>query len=248
MCPLTLNIKLIVEYDGTSYHGWQSQTNARAVQDELNKVLRKLTGEEVTVIGASRTDQGVHALGQVCNFRTGSKIPPDKFSYAINSLLPEDIVVKESEEVDEEFHSRFSAKGKKYRYLIYNSRQPSALLRHRACHIPAPLDFETMKRASGYFLGTHDFAAFRATGGSARTSVRTISQSGLTSEGNIITFEVAGNGFLYNMVRIMAGTLVYIGMGKLHAEDLPDIIESRDRDRAGKTAPAHGLYLVEVYY
>lgn len=242
------NIKLTVEYDGTNYHGWQSQLNAKTLQDELNAAVKRLTGEDTPVIGASRTDQGVHALGQVCNFRTLSKIPSDKFSYALNTVLPQDITIKASEEVEEDFHSRFSAKGKKYRYQIYNFRQPSALLRHRAYHVPLPLDFEEMERAAGFFLGAHDFSAFRATGGNTATSERIMTETRLYREGDLISFEIAGNGFLYNMVRIMAGTLVYIGMGKIKADELPDIISGRDRKMAGKTAPAHGLYLVEVYY
>lgn len=242
------NIKLIVEYDGTAYHGWQSQINARAVQDEISKALKELTGEIVSVIGASRTDQGVHALGQVCNFRTLSRIPADKFCFALNAILPADISIKASEEVSDDFHSRFSAKGKKYKYMIYNSRQPSALLRHRAYHVPMSLDYAQMERASGYFIGTHDFSAFKAAGGSAKTSVRTVTLASLSHQGELMTFEIAGDGFLYNMVRIIAGTLVYVGLGKINADDIPDIIISGDRDRAGKTAPPQGLYLVEVYY
>jgi tRNA pseudouridine38-40 synthase len=242
------NIKLTIEYDGTAYHGWQSQINARAVQDEVNMAVTRLTGEDIAVIGASRTDQGVHALGQVCNFTTESSIPAEKFAYALNTLLPEDITVKASAEMDESFHSRFSAIAKKYRYLIYNSRHPSALLRHRACHVPLQLEFCAMRKAAGFLLGTHDFSAFRATGGNTKTAVRTITAVELASREELIEFEITGNGFLYNMVRIIAGTLIYVGQGKLEAGEVPDIIKSCDRKRAGKTAPAHGLYLVEVYY
>lgn len=253
------NIKLTIEYDGTNYHGWQIQENAITVQGVLKKAIEKLTGEECNLIGTSRTDVGVHALGQVANFMTSSKIPPDKFSYALNSMLPEDIVVRESREVPPDFHSRFSAKGKKYKYLIYNSQKPSALLRNRAAHVYLPLNIEAMKKASFYFLGRHDFSAFRASGSDAKTSERTITEVSLRTcsdcllgqavDGpSLIEFEISGDGFLYNMVRIIAGTLIYVGNGKINADDIPAIIESRDRTKAGKTAPAHGLYLAEIYF
>ncbi len=246
------NIKLTIEYDGTNYHGWQSQKNAVAVQDVVVKAIRKLTGEEVRLIGASRTDVGVHAFGQVANFHTYSKIPPERFSYALNSFLPEDIVIKHSKEVDMGFHARFSAVGKKYRYMIFNSDRPSALLRNRAYFVPVPMDLEAMQEAASHFLGTHDFAAFCATGGSAKTSVRTITDISVSKRhdynGDIFEIEVSGNGFLYNMVRIIAGTLAEVGMGKKRPDEIPGIINSRRREMAGITAPAHGLYLVEVYY
>ncbi|HHW00721.1 MAG TPA: tRNA pseudouridine(38-40) synthase TruA [Clostridiaceae bacterium] len=242
------NIKLIIEYDGTSYHGWQSQNNAVAVQDVIEKALLKLTGEKCSIIGSGRTDAGVHALGQVANFVTNSNIPPEKFSYALNNILPDDIVIRNSEEVPLNFHARFSATGKKYRYVIYNSRQRSALHRNRAYFVPYPLDFHSMEKAIGYFVGTHDFTAFKAADSGVKTNVRTITGTWLKKDDEIITFEIAGNGFLYNMVRIIVGTLVEVGIGKLSADDIPYIIESRDRRKAGRTAPPHGLYLMEVYY
>lgn len=268
------NIKLIIEYDGTNYHGWQSQTNALSVQDVIERAIQKLTGEDCRLVGSGRTDVGVHALGQVANFHTGSRIPAGRFAHALNSVLPDDIVIRHSEEEDSGFHSRYSAKGKKYRYLIYNSEHPSALLRNRACHIQYPLDFGLMAEAASCFIGTHDFSAFRASGSNAKTSIRTIthvlfkekdcgeiaagkefSEKGrlfekgqLSERGRLFEFEVAGDGFLYNMVRIMAGTLIEVGAGKIPPNGIPEIIESRDRKKAGKTAPAHGLYLVEVYY
>lgn len=264
------NIKLTIEYDGTNYHGWQSQLNADAVQDVVKKAVKKLTGEDCNLIGASRTDSGVHALGQVANFLTGSKIPIDKFPKALNSVLPDDVVIRNAEEVDETFHSRFAAKGKKYRYLIYNSKLPSALLRNRAYHVPFWLDLEAMKLACGALTGRHDFSAFRAAGSNVKTSERTIFKAELSFDATVenrpqcrrpspmsqivpweprlIEFEIEGDGFLYNMVRIIAGTLVEIGMGGIPAGSMAEIICSRQRNRAGKTAPAHGLYLVEVYY
>lgn len=243
------NIKLTIEYDGTCYHGWQSQENAATVQDVVTSAVRKLTGEEVSLTGSSRTDTGVHAYGQVANFRTESRIPPEKFAFALNSMLPEDISIRRSEEVDPEFHARFSARGKKYRYLIHNTSHRSALLRHRAWHVVYPLDIGNMTEASRYFLGTHDFKAFMATGSSAKTTVRTIHEiSVIRLPDNQIAIEIAGDGFLYNMVRIIAGTLAYVGYGKIDPKDVPAIIDEGDRRKAGKTAPAHGLYLVEVYY
>ena len=242
------NIKLTIEYDGTDYHGWQSQINAAAVQDVVASAVRKLTGEDVNLIGASRTDSGVHALGQVANFTTASDIPADKFAYALNTLLPEDIVVRKSAEADMSFHARYSARGKKYKYLIYNSVFPSALLRHRACHVFYSLDVEAMRRAAEFFLGAHDFLAFSAAGSSTKTTVRTINEIWIRGECGLIGLNITGNGFLYNMVRIIAGTLVEVGYGKIKPDDIPGIIEGRDRKIAGRTAPPQGLYLVEVFY
>jgi len=242
------NIKLTIEYDGTGYHGWQRQENALSVQEVLEKALSKLTGSEVVLTSSGRTDTGVHALGQVANFFTQSTIPAERISLAVNNLLPDDIVVKKSEEVPPDFHSRFSATGKKYRYLIYNSRIPSAFMRNRAYHVYEALDLEAMKKASQYFLGEHDFAGFMASGSSVKTTVRTIYDVSLEKSGDLIEFQITGSGFLYNMVRIIAGTLVEVGKGKIRPDDIKGILESRDRTLAGITAPAHGLYLVEVYY
>ncbi len=242
-------IKIIIEYDGTNYHGWQVQKNAKTVQEVVQKAISKLLGEGVGVTGCSRTDVGVHAYGQVAHFLTDSQIPGDKFSYAINNLLPDDIVIKHSEEVSEEFHARYSTKGKKYRYLIYNAPHPSAIMRNRSCHVRPVLDLEQMKKAARYFIGEHDFAAFQATGGQVRSTVREIYGMEVSSkEDNMIYIEVSGNGFLYNMVRIIAGTLIYVGMGKLQEAEIPGIIAGLDRTKSGKTAPPQGLYLMEIYY
>ena len=242
-------IKLTIEYDGTNYHGWQIQKNANSVQETIEKAISKLLDEKVALVGCSRTDVGVHAYGQVAHFLTNSNIPGDKFSYAINNLLPSDIVVKQSEEVTEDFHSRYSSKGKKYRYFIYNAAHASAIMRNRSYHVRPVLNFEEMKRAAKYFVGQHDFAAFQATGGQVRSTVREIYSIDVSiKEDNLIAIEVSGNGFLYNMVRIIAGTLIYVGMGKIKADEIPNIIYSLDRTRAGKTAPAEGLYLMEIYY
>ena len=256
------NIRLILEFDGTAYHGWQSQINAVTVQDVVTDAVCRLTGESCSLTGSSRTDTGVHAPGFVCNFFTGSSIPADKFSFALNTMLPDDIRVISTEEVPPDFHSRFSAKGKKYIYYIFNSAFASALLRDRAYHVYYPLDVDEMDKAARYFIGTHDFLAFSASGYSAKTTVRTITEAAVAKVsqarhiihpkgergGQLIEFSVAGDGFLYNMVRIMAGTLVEVGFGNLRAQDIPGIIAGLDRRRAGRTAPAHGLYLSEVYY
>lgn len=243
------NIRLTIEYDGTGYHGWQIQKNAVTVQETIEKALSKLLGDQIGIIGCSRTDVGVHAYGQVAHFLTCSNIPGDKFSYAINNLLPEDIVVRKSEEVREDFHSRYSSKGKKYRYLIYNAAHHSAIMRNKACHIRPELNLNDMQTAAQYFIGQHDFEAFQATGGQVRSTIREIYNMDVyKNENGLISIDVSGNGFLYNMVRIMAGTLIYVGMGKIPANQIPEIIESRDRTKAGKTAPAQGLYLMEIYY
>jgi tRNA pseudouridine38-40 synthase len=219
------------------------------VQETIEKALSKLLKSKVGVVGCSRTDVGVHAYGQVAHFLTDSSIPGDKFSYAINNLLPTDIVIKKSEEVKEDFHARYSSKGKKYRYLIYNGAHASAIMRNRTYHVRPELKFEEMQKAAKYFEGRHDFAAFQATGGQVRSTVREIySIDVLKKEDNLISIEVSGNGFLYNMVRIIAGTLIYVGIGKIKADEIPQVIESQDRTRAGKTAPAEGLYLMEIYY
>ena len=242
-------IKLTIEYDGTNYHGWQIQKNASSVQETIERAIYKLLGNKAGVVGCSRTDVGVHAYGQVAHFVTDFDIPGEKFSYALNNLLPDDIVIRKSEEVDEDFHSRYSAKGKKYRYLIYNEAHASAIMRKRTCHVRPELDFEEMRAAAEFFAGQHDFAAFQATGGQVRSTVREIYSIGVVkNEDNIIGIEVSGSGFLYNMVRIIAGTLIYVGMGKIKADEIPAIIESLDRTKAGKTAPAEGLYLMEIYY
>ena len=244
------NIKLTIEYDGTRYNGWQSQSNGSAIQDKIEDAIYKLTNEKVRIAGAGRTDSGVHAYGQVANFYTSSSIPADKFSFALNTILPEDIVVKKSEEANHDFHAGFSAKGKRYEYLIYNSTHPSALLRNKSWHVFYCLDVESMKEAASYLIGTHDFASFMAKDNDSRmkSTIRTIREASVVREGNIIKIGISGNGFLYNMVRIIAGTLTDVGRGKLKAGCINDIINGRDRRLAGKTAPPQGLYLVEVYY
>ncbi len=242
------NIKLIIEYDGTNYAGWQRQKNAVTVQQKLEESIEKLTNERLEVIGSSRTDAGVHARGFCANFFTNSTIPPEKFKEAINSKLPEDIVIINSEEMETNFHARYSCTAKSYSYTILNREQPPAIDRKYVYHYKKALDYESMNRACKYFIGTHDFSAFKSTGSSVKTSIRTINDAEIIRIGDKIIFSVKGDGFLYNMVRIMTGTLIDVGVGKLKPHDVSDIINSKDRTKAGKTVPAKGLCLEVVYY
>jgi tRNA pseudouridine38-40 synthase len=242
------NIKLTIEYDGTNYVGWQRQKNGKSIEETIEKAIMEITGDEVRIIGSSRTDAGVHAKGQTANFFTASKIPGLKFSSAINSKLPNDIVILDSLEVNEDFHSRYSSIGKKYSYRILNRKQSPAYLRSFVEHCPYELNYTLMVSASKAFLGSHDFTAFKSTGSSAKTSVRTIKYIELTRNEDLITLNIEGDGFLYNMVRIIAGTLIDVGRGKIPYDSIPDIIDSRDRNRSGKTAGASGLCLEKVYY
>lgn len=241
-------IHLIVEYDGTDYAGWQRQNNAMTVQQRLEEAVKKLTGESVCVHGASRTDAGVHALGQSAHFDTDSRIPADKFSYALNTILPPDIRVSRSEEVGRDFHSRFSGKGKRYRYLFYAAPHAGALNRRTHAHVIYPLDVDKMRTEARSLTGTHDFGAFAASGSVVKDTVRTIYRAELEQNGAEIQLIVEGNGFLYNMVRIIAGTLIGVGSGKLAPGAFARAIESGNRLDLGITAPAHGLTLMEVFY
>ena len=237
-----------MEYDGTDYAGWQRQSNAMTVQEQLERAVKRLTGETVCVSGASRTDAGVHALGQSAHFDTESRIPADKFSFALNTLLPPDIRVVRSEEVSAEFHSRFSGHGKRYRYLIHAAPHAGALDRRTHAHVIYPLDVEKMRREALDLVGTHDFAAFAASGSVVKDTVRTIYRVEVSQRGSEICLIVEGSGFLYNMVRIIAGTLIGVGSGKLAPGAFRRAIESGSRLDLGVTAPAHGLTLMEVFY
>ena len=242
------NIALVTEYDGTAFHGWQSQKGLRNVQDELAKAISRCTGEAVRLTGCSRTDAGVHAAGHVSNFFTESRIPVEKLPLALNSHLPADIAVLGAAVVPDAFHARFSATGKRYRYRILYSPTRPVLERHRVCHVIHRMDEVNMLRAAAMLEGTHDFRAFMASGGEAKTTVRTIHSLQLSHQGPALDILVHGDGFLYNMVRIIAGTLYYVGIGRIAAEEIPAILASGDRRRAGKTLPAHGLTLEEVFY
>ena len=243
------NIKLTIEYDGKEFNGWQKQPSKLNIQGTIEQAIKTITGEDVDLQASGRTDAGVHALGQVANFKTNSNIPIEKMSIAINCNLKKSIRIVKAEEVEERFHSRLSCKRKTYRYIINNSEIPSAIYRNLETHIPYKLDIEKMKQAVKYFEGEYDFKAFKASGTSSKSSIRTIYKAEvLKMPNNRIYIELTGNGFLYNMVRIIAGTLVDVGTGKIKPEDIEKIIESKDRTNAGKTLPPQGLYLVCVNY
>ena len=242
------NIKLTIEYDGKDFKGWQKQPNKPNIQGEIERAIYNITKEEVDLIGSGRTDAGVHALGQVANFKTNSNIPIEKLALAINSKLKKSIIIKKAEEVDERFHSRYNAKHKTYRYIINNSPCGTAIYRNLEYCFPIKLDVAKMQEAAKYFEGEHDFKAFKSSGTSAKNSVRTIYNASVKQEGEKIIIELTGNGFLYNMVRIISGTLLDVGLQKIKPEEIKNIIEEKDRQKAGKTLPAHGLYLVEVKY
>ena len=242
------NIKLTIEYDGKDFNGWQKQPTKLNIQGEIEQAIKEITGEDVELIASGRTDSGVHSLGQVANFKTNSNIEIEKVAIAINSKLKKSIVIKKAEEVSEDFHARYSCKGKKYRYIINNSQQGTAIYRDLECHIPQKLDVEKMRKAIKYFEGEHDFKGFKASGTSSKNTIRTIYKAEIKQEGERIIIELTGSGFMYNMVRIIAGTIVDVGLGRINPEEIPRIINLKDRNKAGKTLPAHGLYLVEVYY
>ena len=241
-------ILLTVSYDGTAYVGWQYQDNGPSIQDELEKALQKALGQFIRVTGASRTDAGVHALGQRAHFDVCSSIPPEKYPFVLNRYLPEDIRVTAARQVPEDFHARFMAAGKLYTYRIHNASHASAILRHCTAHVPVTLDVEAMRRCGQALLGTHDFAAFAAAGGQAKTTVRTLDFFDVRREDTEITIRVHGNGFLYNMVRIIAGTLIDVGHGKLSEDCVARALESKNRLDLGVTAPACGLELTRVEY
>lgn len=243
------NIKLTISYDGTKYHGFQYQNPpVTAVQNVLESVLEKVFGDTIEMAASGRTDAGVHAYGQVVNFFTDGRIPVDKIPMASNSLLPDDIVVLKAEEVDRDFSARHSAKSKKYIYKVYNSPLPDPFLRNFAWHIKKQLDTAAMMECLKLLEGTHDFSAFKASGGPDVSPVRTIYEALLLQEGNIIELSFFANGFLYHMVRNMVGTLVNVGLGRTSINRFKEIMEGLDRTKAGATAPAQGLYLYEVNY
>ncbi|MCH5184751.1 MAG: tRNA pseudouridine(38-40) synthase TruA [Oscillospiraceae bacterium] len=242
------NIKLCVQFDGTDYHGWQIQKNARTVQETLENAVSSLTGTGVRITGCGRTDSGVHAVNFVCNFFSDTSVPPEKLPFALNHRLPGDIICKKAEYADENFHSKNSARAKTYVYKIFNDSFPDVFSQRYSWHIKDPLDTGAMSLAAKGFLGEHDFMGFASSGFSVKTTVRTVYSLNVDTDGKNITVSVTGNGFLYNMVRIIAGTLVFAGLGKINPADISDIINSKDRTRAGITAPPNGLFLKEVYY
>ena len=241
-------ILLIVAYDGTNYCGWQIQPNGITVEEILNKAIKKLTGEETAVIGASRTDSGVHALGNVAVFDTESTIPPERMSYALNQRLPEDIAIVKSEEVPLDWHPRYCNCRKTYEYHILNTKIPVPMKRYTNYFVSYDLNLEHMKEAASYLVGTHDFVSFCNVRTDVEDTVRTIYSLDIEKQGDEITIRISGNGFLYNMVRIIVGTLIRVGRGFYEPKKIKEILEAKNRTAAGVTAPPQGLMLVEIEY
>lgn len=241
-------VRLIVAYDGTNYHGWQLQNNGITIESELNRCLSELLREPIAVIGASRTDAGVHALGNVAVFDTVNRMPAEKISYALNARLPEDIRVQRSEEVAPDWHPRHVESRKTYEYRIYRGEFPMPVKRLYSLFTYHKLDVARMQEAAGYLEGAHDFKSFCQVGAQVESTVRTIYRVEVREEASDIVIRVCGNGFLYNMVRIIVGTLLEVGQGKRAPEDMRSILEARNRQAAGPTAPAHGLLLYKYEF
>ena len=241
-------VRLTVAYDGTNYSGWQTQANSVAVQDVLNRHLSELLGEEIETIGASRTDAGVHALGNIAVFDTNHRMPAEKISYALNTRLPEDIRIQKSEEVAPDFHPLAVKSIKTYEYKILNRKMPLPTFRHYAHFTYVPMDVEKMREAAKYLVGEHDFKSFCGAGAQVKTTVRHVLDINIKKEEDLITIRVTGKGFLFNMVRIIAGTLMEVGRGTYPPEQVKEILAACDREAAGPTAPARGLTLVQIQY
>ena len=242
-------IRIFVAYDGTDYCGWQIQPNGITIEEVLNNKLKKLTGEDIHVIGASRTDSGVHALGNVAVFDTESRIPPERMAYALNQKLPKDIVAVRSDEVPLDWHPRYQKKvTKTYEYHIYNASVPNPLKRRYSAFVSFPMDTEKMRRGAGWLVGEHDFVSFCNVRTNVEDTVRRIDGIDIEKSGADITIRVTGNGFLYNMVRIIAGTLIRVGRGFYAPEKVKEILDVKERTKAGVTAPPEGLVLVEIKY
>ena len=243
------NFKLIIEYDGTAYHGWQRQKDLPTIQGEIEKALLNMTSEPVTLIGSGRTDAGVHATAQVAHFKSNTRIPPQAFQRGLNSLLEKDIVIKACEEVDASFHARYNVKSKIYRYRILNRPLPEAIGRQYAWYIPQQLDVGAMRAATAHILGSHDFKAFEGTGSPRSNTSRHIFKAELfQNDGDYLDFVIEADGFLKFMVRNIVGTLADVGRGKNTAHDFKEILTSKNRNLAGATAPPQGLCLMEVKY
>ena len=242
------NIALKLMYEGTAYHGWQVQKTEVTVAETLERGISKVCGEPIKLVGCGRTDAGVHAEHYIANFRTSSRIPIDRLPFAINTHIPEDIVVMAAYEVEDDFNAIGSCIKKEYTYRIYNSRIKNPFYVHRAYFYPKRLDEEVMDRAARMFVGTHDFAAVRSVGTDVKSTVRTIYHCYVTRSGDLLELKVCANGFLYNMVRAITGTVLYAAEGKITPEDIPVILEKGDRTAAGPTVPPGGLYLTKVWY
>lgn len=241
-------ILLVVAYDGTEYSGWQVQNNALSIQEVIDKALSEWLGEDIHTIGASRTDAGVHALGNVAVFDTESRIPGGKFAFGLNSRLPQDICIQQSFEVPLEFHPRYTETIKTYQYKILNRKFPDPTRRRDSFFYHGKLNADAMNTAASYFVGPHDFKSFCVANNAAKSTVRTIYAAEVYQIDDMIIFEVTGNGFLYNMVRIMTGTLIEVGKGVFKPEDINRILKEKNRSAAGPTAPAHGLTLLGIEY
>lgn len=242
------NFKITIEYDGGRYCGWQRQPHDPTIQEEIENALNTITGQKISVIGSGRTDAGVHAQAQVAHFKCDTKLNAQDFSGAINSLTPDDIVITGCEEVDDEFHARYSVKSKIYIYRLINRPKPAALYRQYAWHIRKELNLETMRTATTHLIGIHDFKAFEGAGSPRSHTTRCVLGASLTKEAQYLLFEIEANGFLRFMVRNIVGTLVEVGLGKLTPDDFKCILASKDRSQAGPTAPARGLFLKKVKY
>lgn len=241
-------IKLTVAYDGTNYCGWQLQKNGITVEEVLNRTLSKFFGQNISVIGASRTDSGVHALGNVAVFDAEVTMPPEKISYALNNLLPDDIRIQRSEEVAADFHPRYCDTRKTYEYKIYNAQFPDPTVRLYSHFVYFHLDEEKMQQGADYLVGEHDFKSFCTPKEDVENTVRTIYYIKVIREGNMVRIVINGNGFLYNMVRIIVGSLLKVGMGMIEPVEIKNILEAKDRTRAGHKAAACGLTLMEIEY
>ncbi|WP_224984940.1 tRNA pseudouridine(38-40) synthase TruA [Geomonas agri] len=242
------NIKLIIEYDGTAYAGWQVQPNGLTIQEVMEKALAKMLGEHTTLHASGRTDAGVHARGMVACFKTERTMPLRAFREGLNSLLPNDIAVRDAVEVPLDFHPRFNAQAKHYRYTMLLDDLRSPLVRHTAWRVKGKLNIEAMREACKLFAGEHDFAAFRGANCAAKTTVRRIYSMELVQEGRLLHLDINGSGFLKNMVRIITGTLIDVGQGRLSAADVARLLKGGDRQNAGMTVPPQGLCLMQVFY
>lgn len=246
---MTRNIRLKVTYEGTRYQGWQKQeTSDNTIQGKLERLISRMCGEEIAVQGSGRTDAGVHAMGQIVNFHTSCEMSLQDMLQYMNQYLPEDIAVTEIDEVAERFHSRLNAAGKKYCYRVWNSSIPNVFWRRYAYTVEESLDVDAMKQAAAFFLGEHDFKAFTSAKKGKKSTVRRIDAIEIVKEGDLITFTFRGNGFLYHMIRILMGTLLEVGRGERSADSIPEILASKDREKAGALVSGKGLMLEEVFY
>ena len=242
------NLLLTLQYDGTTFHGWQIQPNGNTIQQELCNAFKKISGNDENIIGCSRTDAGVHANMFCCNVRTECTVSADKIPNALNFYLPPEIAVYGCEEVDFDFHARYDCKGKEYVYLIYNGKYRNPFYENKALFYPYELDAEMLDKEVKSFVGTHDFSSFCSAGTDIEDKVREIYDCSVTRKNDLVEIKISGNGFLYNMVRIIVGTLLDIQKGKIPKGSIPEILESRDRENAGVTAEPQGLYLNKVFY